>query len=189
MADFAKCAGIALQFEGVDPDGKYTEEGSVPSKYGVTVQMARDACDLDTFDKDGDGRITAKDVERLTFDDAAMAYKRNYWDCWDLDNLEDNQKALLVLDAALNHGRKMGAKIVQKALIDLGFDNVVADGVYGPQTKKSIAEASTEEFVDAYFSARRRYYEALTAAYSDRKESLPLWLARLEELKSALNSL
>lgn len=189
MADFAKCAGIALQFEGVDPDGKYTEEGGVPSKYGVTVQMAKDAYEMDTFDKDGDGHITGKDIKRLTFDDAALAYKRNYWDCWDLDTLEDNQKALLVLDAALNHGRKVGAKIVQKALIDLGCDNVVADGVYGPQTKKSIAEVPTEKFVDAYFAARMRYYEALTTAYSDQKKYLPLWLSRLDELKEELNCL
>lgn len=189
MADFAKCAGIALQFEGVDPEGEYTEDGGVASKYGVTVQMAKNANDLDLFDKNGDGRITDKDIKRLTFDDAMMAYKKNYWDCFGLQMLDDDQKALLVLDAMLNHGRKVGAKIVQKALIGMGFDAVVADGVYGPQTKKAMEEASTEEFVDAYFASRRRYYDALTEAYSDQKVHLPKWLARLDSLRDALNCL
>ena len=68
MADFAKCAGIALQFEGVNPEGKYIEKDGVASKYGVTVQMAKTANDFDTFDKNGDGRITSKDISRLSFD-------------------------------------------------------------------------------------------------------------------------
>lgn len=165
------------------------EKDGVASKYGITVQMAKTANDFDTFDKNGDGRITSKDISRLSFDDAMLAYKKNFWDCFGLQTLDDNQKALLVLDAMLNHGRKVGAKIVQKALIAMGFDSVVADGVYGPQTKKAMEEASTEEFVDAYFASRRRYYDALTEAYSDQKKHLPKWLARLDTLKDALNCL
>ena len=186
MADFAKCAGIALQFEGVDSEAEYTEEGGIPSKYGVTVQLAKDAGDMDSFDMNGDGRITPKDIKQLTFDDAMAIYKKVYWDCWKLDELDCDQKALLVLDAALNHGHKVGAKIVQKALIGLGCDAVVADGIYGPQTKKAMAEVETEAFVAAYFESRTRYYKALARAYADQQKNMGKWMDRLERLKEAL---
>lgn len=186
MADFAKCAGIALQFEGIDPEEGFSGSGKTAAKYGVTVQLAKDADDLDTFDKNGDGRITEKDIKKLTFDDAIAAYKRVYWDCWKLDELDCDQKALLVFDAALNHGHKVGAKIVQKALISLGFDAVVADGIYGPQTRKAMLDVETETFVGAYFDSRERYYQALVSAYADQRQNLPKWMARLEGLKEAL---
>lgn len=190
MADFAKCAAVALKFEGVNPEGEYREDGGVPSKFGVTPEMIRcSSGDIEAFDKNGDGRITNKDIKKLTFDDAVAVYKQVYWDGWGLDALDDNQKALLALDASLNHGRKVGAKIIQKALIALGHDAVVADGVYGPQTRKAMDEASTEEFVDAYFASRKRYYEALADAYSNQKPNLPKWMARLDRLKEALNGL
>lgn len=190
MADFAKCAAVALKFEGVSSDSAYTEEGGVPSKFGITPEMIRNLSgDIEAFDKNCDGKINGKDIKKLTFDDAVAVYKQAYWDGWGLDSLSDDHKALLALDAALNHGRKVGAKIVQKALISLGCDAVVADGVYGPQTEKAMEEVSTEEFVDAYFASRKRYYEALADAYADQKPNLPKWMSRLDRLKEALNGL
>jgi Putative secretion activating protein len=186
MADFAKCAETTLQFEGVSSDSKYTERNGNASKFGVTVDLAKKASDMDVFDKNSDGKITSKDIQRIDFEDAIAAYKKVYWDCWDLGQL-DNQKATLIFDAAMNHGHKMAAKIVQKALIALGFDNVVADGIYGPQTRKSILEVSTEEFIAEYFEVRMAYYNALVEAYSDQKKNLPMWEERLDALKDAIS--
>ena len=186
MADFVKCAGMTLEFEGVNSSSEYTEAGGTASKFGVTVDIAKRAADMDTFDKNGDGKITSKDIKKLNFDDAIIAYKKVYWDCWDLGSLDD-QKATLIFDAALNHGHRVAAKIVQKTLIRMGFNNVVADGVYGPQTRNSIADAATETFIDEYFVTRKAYYNALAEAYSDQKENLPAWMERLDALKDAIS--
>jgi len=187
MADFLKCAAVCLQFEGVSStDESVSSEGA---KFGITVQMLRDACDIDLTDRDGDGKLTLDDVKELTFEDAIKVFKKLYWDCWSLDSFPDTQKALLVFDAALNHGLKVGAKIVQKALLKMGYNAVVADGVFGPQTRKALLDASTEQFVDVYFDTRLDYFNALITAYSRMKEHMPAWLERLDALKLSLNSI
>ena len=186
MAEFVKCAAMTLQYEGVSSDAKYIEHSGFASKYGITIDIAKKAGDMDIFDKNGDGKITPKDIKQLDFDDAILAYKKVYWDCWNLDSLDD-QKATLIFDAAMNHGHRVGAKIVQKALIALGFDDVIADGVYGPHTREAIADASTEKFVEKYFETRMAYYNALADAYPDNKENLPLWEERLSALKDAIS--
>ena len=186
MAEFAKCAETTLQFEGVSSDSKYAESNGVASKFGITVELLKKASNMDDFDKNSDGRITNVDVKRLDFDDAISVYKKVYWDCWSLGDLDD-QKATLVFDAAMNHGHKIAAKIVQKALIALGFDNVVADGIYGPQTRKSMLEVSTEEFIQKYFDTRMAYYNALIKAYSEQKKNLSAWEERLDALKDAIS--
>lgn len=186
MADFAKCVETTLQFEGVSSESNYSEINGVSSKFGVTVELAKKTSDLDTFDKNGDGKITSKDIKKIDFDDAISAYKKVYWDCWNLDSL-DNQKATLVFDAAMNHGHKMAAKIIQKTLISLGYNNVVADGIYGPQTRKAMDEVSTEDFIQEYFITRMAYYNALANAYADQKEHLPAWKERLKALEDAIS--
>lgn len=186
MADFVKCAGTTLEFEGVSPTSEYTEKNGVPSKFGITVELAKKAADPDVFDKNSDGKITSKDIKKIDFEDAIAAYKKVYWDIWDLGTLDD-QKAALIFDAAMNHGHKVAAKIVQKALIEMGFNNVVADGVYGPQTRNSIADAATEEFIDIYFKHRKNYYNALINAYPDQEKNYSSWMERLEALKDAIS--
>ena len=62
MADFVKCAGTTLEFEGVSPTSEYTEKNGVPSKFGITVELAKKAADPDVFDKNSDGKITSKDI-------------------------------------------------------------------------------------------------------------------------------
>ena len=184
MADFIKCAEMTLRYEGVSSDANATDS----SKYGITIDLIKKTGDMDTFDKNGDGKITAKDIQKLDFDDAIMAYKNIYWDRWDLGTLDD-QKAALIFDAAMNHGHKIAAKIIQRALIDLGFDDVIADGIYGPHTREAIAEASTELFISKYFEYRKAYYNALVSAYPDQEINLPLWEERLDALHDSISQM
>ena len=188
MADFAKCASMTLQYEGVSSNANYIENNGYAEKYGVTIDLAKKAGDMDIFDKNGDGKITPKDIRKLDFDDAILAYKKVYWDCWNLETLDD-QKAALIFDASMNHGHRIAAKIVQKTLIALGFDDVIADGIYGPHTREAIADVSTEKFAEKYFAVRLSYYEALAEAYPNEAVHLDAWKERLETLKDFISGL
>ena len=71
-----------------------------PTNMGVTLATAR----RNRLDKDGDGDVDAADVKRLTRDDAAKIYRREYWDDVGADSLPAGVD-LIAFDAAVNQGQ------------------------------------------------------------------------------------
>ena len=128
-----------------------------PTKFGVTLATAQGH----NLDKNGDGRVTAEDVNRLTTDDAAQIFIHSYFRKPKIDKLP---KALhpTVFDMQVNAGAN-AIKILQRLLAS--FDQTVSvDGALGPQSigaTKAAHKSAGMLFVDAYGIARRNYYLAL----------------------------
>ena len=128
-----------------------------PTKYGVTLATAR----LHNLDKDGDGRVTAEDVKRLTKADAEQIFIHSYFRKPKIDKLP---KALhsTVFDMQVNAGAN-AIKILQRLLGEFN-QTVSVDGALGPQSigaTKAAYKSAGSLFVDAYGIARRNYYLAL----------------------------
>ena len=128
-----------------------------PTKYGVTLATARQH----NLDKNGDGRVTAEDVKRLTTDDAEQIFIHSYFRKPKIDKLPKALHAT-VFDMQVNAGAN-AIKILQRLLAS--FDQTVSvDGALGPQSIGAVKEAHKAAgalFVDAYGIARRNYYLAL----------------------------
>jgi lysozyme family protein len=55
-------------------------------------------------DKDLDGKITAKDLNRVTLEDAKVIYKINYWDVALGDEIGNQAVAEMIVDFFINSG-------------------------------------------------------------------------------------
>ena len=128
-----------------------------PTKYGVTLATAQQH----SLDKDGDGRVTAEDVKRLTTTDAEHIFIHSYFRKPKIDKLPKALHAT-VFDMQVNAGAN-AIKILQRLLGEFN-QTVSVDGALGPQSigaTKATHKSAGLLFVDAYGIARRNYYLAL----------------------------
>lgn len=96
---------------------------------------------------------TAADVQALTQEEAEKIYKSLYWDKVQGDSLKP-AVALLLFDAAINHGVGMAVKLAQRAL------RVADDGVIGPQTMRSLNVVDPHDFITDFMAQRALLYVA-----------------------------
>src|SRR5690606_20143010 len=73
------------------------------------------------------------DIASLTREDAIATYYRDWWQRDGYDRLQDGAVATKLLDMAVNMGPATAHKLLQEALVFLGFA-VDVDGIIGPQT-------------------------------------------------------
>ena len=86
------------------------------------------------------------DIANLSKDQAAIIYRRDYWDSCKCDQLPEFL-AIMTFDAAVNMGTYAAIKQLQSAL------NVHVDGIIGPMTINTAATASKDQVTE--LAARR----------------------------------
>ncbi len=141
-------------------EGGYVNDPDDPggaTNFGVTIHtMRRLGVDLD-----GDGRVTAADVRRLTRARARAILIEHYFTRPRIAELPEVLHAT-VFDMQVNAGAQ-AVKLLQRLLNDMG-EPVAVDGVIGPQTIGAAQRAHAKapgHFADAYGIARRNYYYRL----------------------------
>lgn len=184
MANYEKAFPVILKFEGGlcdDPE----DSGGI-TKYGVCLEFAKDTHDLKLFDKDGDGDIDRQDIKKLSVDDASRAFKKYFWDKYQLDDLDSNKMALVVFDSAVNHGRGNATAFIQKTLNKFGY-HLMVDGLWGPKTRNALQTVDDpDEFCAQMISLRRKFYNTIVENRPKQKVFLKGWLNRLKSLQQVL---
>lgn len=141
-------------------EGGYVNDPDDPggaTNHGVTLATMRRL----GIDLDGDGRVGASDVKRLTRARAEQIFVEEYFRKPGLGLLPQAVQAS-VFDMYVNAGAE-AVRLLQRLLNDMGYA-VAVDGVIGPQTAAAAiaaAERAPDLFADAYGIARRDYYYAL----------------------------
>ena len=183
MSDFEKCITKTLRYEGVSPSSEgyvdHPNDRGGATKFGISYSFVKDTGNIDFFDMNGDLKIDKRDIQLLTFEKAVEAYKKYFWDVFELDDIVDNKKAFLIFDAAVNHGIKGATKLLQRVLNVCGFELKV-DGIYGPKTKRALQECDTEEFVAAFQQKRTSLYQSIVNNNPSQKVFLRGWLNRID---------
>lgn len=128
------------------------------------------------YDKNGDGVIDVKDLKLITDSDACSILKKNYWDRWCADSIEDQSIANTLVDWVWGSGC-YGIKIPQQML------NVTADGIVGPKTIRALNEQDPKEFFDKLSSRRRAYLESICKTRPANRKFLKGWLRRLDSIQ------
>lgn len=167
-------------------EGGYVNDPADPggaTKHGVTIHTLRRL----GLDLDGDGRVTAADVRRLTRAQAVEIFLRDYFHRPGIDRLPAVLQPA-VFDMQVNAGAN-AVKILQRLLTRLGWP-LADDGVIGPKTQAAAERAEAAlagALADEYGGARRDYYYALADARpASRKYVLTRaggkggWIARAE---------
>jgi len=139
----------------VDPEheGDFSDDPADPgaaTRYGVSERVAR------AWGYTG----AMKDLPLAT---AKQIARTEYWDPAHCDELPDGLR-FDVFDTAYNTGVHEAIVLLQRAAGDLHLGTtlaVVADGVFGPQTKAVVAGCDPEWLRRAYNAARLDFYTDL----------------------------
>ena len=141
-------------------EGGYVNDPDDPggaTNHGVTIgTMRRLGLDLT-----GDGRVTTRDVRRLTRAQATDIFLRHYYERPGIARLPEILRPSC-FDMYVNAGSN-AVKILQRLLRAMD-EPVAVDGVIGPLTAGAAhraAAAAPAHIADAYGIARRNYYYAL----------------------------
>ena len=171
-------------------EGGYVNDPDDPggaTKHGVTVHTMRRL----GMDLTGDGRVDARDVQRLTKDQALKIFLDHYFRAPRISELPDVLHAT-VFDMQVNAGTN-AVKILQRLCSKMGFP-AKADGNIGPKTLAAVrgaVKAAPDHIRDAYGIERRNYYYALadrrpkSRKYARRRDGgKGGWIKRAEEFIS-----
>lgn len=147
----------------LDREGGYVNDPDDPggaTKYGVTIHTMRRL----GLDLDGDGRVSAEDVQRLTRAQARGIFIEHYFDGPGINLLPEALQPT-VFDMYVNAGSN-AVRILQRMLNKMG-QTLVVDGVIGPKTAGAAEAADARApgtIADAYGIERRNYYYRLADA-------------------------
>ena len=185
MSDFSKIITHTLEYEGVSSkstgyvDHPLDKGGA--TKFGISLSFVVDTNDLESFDTNNDFILNKEDIKNLTFEQAVLAYKKYFWDYYNLDEVEDNKKCFLIFDSAVNHGHKGATKLIQKTLNELGY-SLTVDGIYGPKSKAALIDSPVSEFISVFQEKRAALYKAIVKNNPSQNVFLKGWLNRINNI-------
>ncbi len=158
-----------------------------PTNHGVTLRTMR-ALGLDL---DGDGRVSAADVKRLSREQARAIFVAHYFERPGIGLLPEVLQAS-VFDMYVNAGAH-AVRLLQRLLNRMGA-RLAVDGVIGPKTAaaaEAAACAAPGHIADAYGIERRNYYYRIgdrrpaSRKYACRRDGgKGGWIRRAEEFIS-----
>src|SRR5690606_11945492 len=111
---FLRAAEVVLEHEGGDVNDPRDPGGE--TKYG-----------------NGKRSCPYLDIDNLTREDAIAIYYRDFYLKYGYGRLNDATVATKVFDMAVNMGPATAHRLLQEALVFLGYD-IAVDGIIGPQT-------------------------------------------------------
>lgn len=186
MADYQLIIPIILKHEGGLTDDP-VDRGGI-TNYGISLKFAQGTQDYELLDIDRDGDIDREDIKKLTKEQAIEVYKKHFWNPFKLDDEPSNSVALLIFDSAVNHGIGGASNLIQKTLVDMGY-NISIDGKVGPKTLAALHNADSDEFINMFLSVRERYYRRIVEKNPSQNRFLRGWLNRIKSLRSAVTQL
>jgi peptidoglycan L-alanyl-D-glutamate endopeptidase CwlK len=112
------------------------------------------------------GLVSHNVVKDVTREDASKIYAARYYLCYGYDKLP-YEVSLVVTDTTVNSGRGGAAKVVQGALVSVGYA-VTVDGKWGPKTQAALEEAVGENpagwLAEAVLAKRKAFYDRANAS-------------------------
>lgn len=112
-------------------------------------------------------------------------YYNKYWIKILGDDINNNQKALLIFDFAVNSGIGGATRQIQIMLNDHFNENLSVDGGFGKLTLSAINKAPTDKFVKHLQERRKAFFYGLSKK-PNQKQFFHGWMNRIENLSKDL---
>ena len=120
------------------------------------------------------------DIQNLTQAQAIQIYRKDYWDLFPYDEINDNTLCTKVFDLAVNMGPLNANKCLQEAVISCG-QFLTVDGYIGPISIAKINLCNPEALLAAFKSEAAHYYKLLVMRIPTNAIFLKGWLNRVYE--------
>ena len=117
------------------------------------------------------------DIANLTREDAIAIYYRDWWQRYGYDRLQDESVTTKVFDLAVNMGPATAHRLLQEALVFLGYP-VAVDGIIGPQTIAAANKADPTRLLQVLKWLAAHHYYRIAAQRPQSQAFLPGWLRR-----------
>lgn len=169
MAKVEILAPFILKWEGGfvnDP----LDKGGATNK-GVTLAVWK----AQGYDKNGDGKIDVADLKLLSTNDATNILKKNYWDRWQADKINNQAIANTLADWVWGSGA-WGIKIPQRIL------GVKDDGLVGSKTLQELNNQDPKKFLEKLYLARFNFLDGIVASNPSQKRFIKGWKNRMNDL-------
>lgn len=169
MAKLEPLAKFILSYEGGfvnDPK----DRGGATNK-GVTIATWR----AQGYDKNGDGRIDVKDLKLITDADAINLMRKNYWNRWKADQINDQAIANMLVDWAWSSGRH--AIVIPQQML-----GVTADGIVGPKTIEALNRTYAPTFFRQLRARRLRFIDNFIRNVPSQKRFEAGWYRRINAI-------
>ena len=155
---FLRAVEVVLEHEGGyvndprDPGGE--------TKYGISKRSYPDL-----------------DITNLTREDAIAIYYRDWWQRYGYGRLQDEAVSTKLLDMAVNMGPATAHRLLQEALVFLGYD-IAVDGIIGPQTIGAANKADPKRLLQVLRWKAAEHYYRIAAQRPQSRAFLVGWLTR-----------
>lgn len=126
--------------------------------------------------------IQPGEMKALTLDTVKPFYKTMYWDKVKCDDLPAGVD-YAVFDFAVNAGVARAAKFLQRAV------GAVDDGVIGSGTLGLVAKADPQKLLDNFSDQKQGFYNRLATTNPSQQKFLKGWLARVNHVQDAAESM
>ncbi len=167
MANFDSFADLLLVLEGGFVNDKADKGGA--TKFGITLATWKQF----GYDKNGDGIIDARDVQLITKEEARKIAKKQYWDYFHADQIQNQSIASIIVDWGYNSGTATAAMLVQKIL------NLKASGRFDNATLSALNNASQKDLFDQLKAARKAFYDRIVAKNPSQQKFYKGWMSRI----------
>lgn len=170
----------------LENEGGYSNHSKDPggaTSMGISLRFLKDYVEsnpgeFDTFDIDDDGDIDAQDIKGLTKEGAKYLYKKQFWDKFHYDKINNFLIARKVFDLCVNMYGPQAHKIVQRALRAASGVALEEDGILGPKTLAAINSADQTALLASIRSEAAGFYRVLAATKPNLQVFLDGWLNR-----------
>ena len=117
------------------------------------------------------------DIARLTCEDAIAIYYRDWWQRYGYGRLQDEAVATKIFDMAVNMGPVTAHRLLQEALVFLGYD-IAVDGIIGPQTIAAANKADPMRLLQVLRWMAAHHYYRIADQRPQSRAFLVGWLRR-----------
>lgn len=169
MAKLDPLAKFILSFEGGYVNDPKDRGGA--TNMGVTIATWK----AQGYDKNGDGKIDVKDLRLISVADAINIMRKNYWNRWKADQINNQSLANTLVDWVWGSG-KNGIVIPQQML------GVTADGIVGPNTIKALNDVYAPAFFEKLRKRRLQYIDNIIKKDRTQKRFQAGWYRRINAI-------
>ena len=124
---------------------------------------------------------TLHNLKNLTKEQAAIIYKKRFWEVIQADKIDSFSVAYTLFDFHVN-APGHAVEVMQQSINALG-GKLLVDNKMGPKTIKAINGLDAHQLFDTYQKKRINYYINRVNKHPDQKVFLPGWLNRVDDIK------
>ena len=181
MGNFDRAINVIRKHEGGYVNHEKDPGGA--THYGISLRFLKGLGFLGNADINNDGCIDVADIQALTEEQANEFYKREFWDRYHYDKIDNNAVATKVFDIAVNAGPATAARVVQKSINVLQGDACLkVDGVLGEKSFHYMNECEPFDLLQEIVKHQKAYYQSLCENNHTLKVFLKGWLTRAEQI-------